>query len=134
MENNATTPDLKLYNSLSRQKETFVPLEADHVRVYACGPTVYSYAHIGNGRMAVVFDLWVRLLKSLYPKVTYASNITDIEDKIIDAAHKAGKPIEEITKKYTDLINKAQYANGRKEVVGLLKKAAKLKSKIEIFQ
>lgn len=98
-------PVIKLYNSLSRQKEPFVPLDSENIRIYACGPTVYSYAHIGNARMAVVFDLWVRLFKHTYPKVTYASNITDIEDKIIDAARAAKKPIEEITKKYTKIYN-----------------------------
>lgn len=99
------TPTIKLYNSLTRQKETFTPIDPEHVRIYACGPTVYNYAHIGNARMAVVFDLWVRLLKHVYPKVTYVSNITDIEDKIIDAAQKAGKPIKEITEKYTKIYN-----------------------------
>ena len=96
---------ITLHNSLTRKKEVFHPIDDNHVRIYACGPTVYSYAHIGNARMAVVFDLWVRVLKHLYPKVTYASNITDIEDKIIDAAKKAGKPIEDITKKYTQIYN-----------------------------
>ena len=76
----------KLYNSLSRTKEDFVPLNPDHVRLYACGPTVYNVAHIGNARMAVVFDLLSRVLRTLYPRVTYASNITDIDDKIMDAA------------------------------------------------
>ncbi|MEM9470042.1 MAG: cysteine--tRNA ligase [Pseudomonadota bacterium] len=96
---------LKLYNSLSRKKEEFVPLDPNHVRMYACGPTVYNYAHIGNARMAVVFDLWARVLKHLYPKVTYASNITDVEDKIIVAADEAGVPIAEITEKYTKIYN-----------------------------
>ncbi len=98
--------DLKLYNSLTRQKEVFEPLEPSHVRVYACGPTVYNYAHIGNARMAVVFDLLVRVLRHIYPKVTYVSNITDIEDKIIDAARQAGVPIEQITQKYADIYNR----------------------------
>ncbi len=96
---------IKFYNSLSRQKEEFVPLDADHIKIYACGPTVYNYAHIGNARMAVVFDQWVRLMKSLYPKVTYVSNITDVEDKIMVAAKEAGVPILEITEKYTRIYN-----------------------------
>jgi cysteinyl-tRNA synthetase len=96
---------LKLYNSLSRQKETFVPLDPEHVQMYACGPTVYNYAHIGNARMAVVFDLWARLLKHLYPKVTYVSNITDVEDKIMIAAEQQGVPIADITEKYTRIYN-----------------------------
>lgn len=96
---------IKLYNSLSRTKEVFEPLDATHVRLYACGPTVYNYAHIGNARMAVVFDQWARLLRHVYPKVTYASNITDIEDKIIDAARETGEPISAITEKYAKIYN-----------------------------
>lgn len=103
---------LKLYNSLTRQKEDFVPLDADHVRLYACGPTVYNYAHIGNARMAVVFDLWSRVLKHLFPKVTYASNITDIEDKIINAARETGEEIDTITSKYADIYNNDMAALG----------------------
>ncbi len=96
---------IKFYNSLSRQKEEFVPLDANHVRMYACGPTVYNYAHIGNARATVVFDQWARLLRHLYPKVTYVSNITDVEDKIMIAAKEAGVPILEITEKYTKIYN-----------------------------
>jgi len=98
-------PDLKLYNSLTRQKEAFVPIDPDHVRMYVCGPTVYNYAHIGNARPAVVFDLWVRLLRQLYPKVTYVSNITDVDDKIMDAARESGEEINAITEKYTRIYN-----------------------------
>ena len=96
---------LKLYNSLTRQKEEFTPIDENHVKMYACGPTVYNFAHIGNARMAVVFDQWSRLLKYTYPKVTYVSNITDVEDKIITAAEEAGVPISEITEKYTKIYN-----------------------------
>lgn len=105
-------PDLKLYNSLTRQKEVFEPLDPDHVRMYACGPTVYNYAHIGNARMAVVFDLWARVLRHIYPRVTYASNITDVEDKIMIAAREAGVPISEITEKYTKIYNDDMAALG----------------------
>ena len=73
---------LKLYNTLTRKKEAFVPLEAGHVRIYACGPTVYDKIHIGNARPLVVFDGLVALLRTLYPKVTYVRNITDVDDKI----------------------------------------------------
>jgi len=96
---------IKLYNSLSRSKELFIPRDPAHITMYACGPTVYNYAHIGNARMAVVFDLWARVLRHVYPKVTYASNITDIEDKIIDAARAAGQPISAITEKYAKIYN-----------------------------
>ena len=78
--------DLRLHNTLSGRKETFVPADPQHVTVYVCGPTVYDYVHIGNGRPAVVFDVLIRLLERHYSKVTYVSNITDIDDKITAAA------------------------------------------------
>jgi cysteinyl-tRNA synthetase len=103
---------IKLYNSLAREKQVFEPIDSNHVRLYACGPTVYNYAHIGNARMAVVFDQWVRLLRSVYPKVTYASNITDVDDKIIDAARESGEKISAITEKYTRIYNEDMAALG----------------------
>ena len=96
---------LKIHNTLSGKKEEFEPLDKNHVKIYACGPTVYNFAHIGNARMAVVFDNFVRVLRHLYPKVTYVSNITDIDDKIIDAANKLNVPFKDITEKYTDIYN-----------------------------
>lgn len=103
---------IKLYNSLAREKQAFEPINPSNVRVYACGPTVYDYAHIGNARMAVVFDQLVRVLRTAYPKVTYASNITDIDDKIMDAAKATGVPISEITKKFTHFYNADMAALG----------------------
>ncbi len=73
--------------------------------MYTCGPTVYNYAHIGNARPAVVSDLLVRVLRQLYPKVTYVSNITDIDDKIINASIESGESIDTITKKYEKIYN-----------------------------
>lgn len=96
---------LKLFNTLTRRKEDFNPLDAAHVRLYACGPTVYNYAHIGNARMAVVFDVLARVLRRQYPKVTYVSNITDVDDKIMDAARESGEAIDAITEKYTRIYN-----------------------------
>jgi cysteinyl-tRNA synthetase len=96
---------LKLYNSLSRQKEEFRPLNPNLVRIYACGPTVYSYAHIGNARMAVVFDLLRNVMEHLYPNVLYASNITDVDDKIMAAAAETGEAIDHITRKYEKIYN-----------------------------
>lgn len=96
---------LRLYNSLTRKKEAFTPLDPAHVRLYACGPTVYNYAHIGNARMAVVFDLLSDLLRRLYPRVTYASNITDVDDKIIDAAKETGEAIDTLTRRYENIYN-----------------------------
>ena len=65
----------KIHNTYGNKKEVFIPNNPDHVRVYACGPTVYDHAHIGNARMAVVCDQLIRVLKEIYPKVTYVSNI-----------------------------------------------------------
>ena len=96
---------LKIHNTLSGTKETFEPVDNNHVRIYACGPTVYNYAHIGNARMAVVNDLLVNVLRTQFEKVTYVSNITDIDDKIIDAAHELNEPIKNLTTKYTKIYN-----------------------------
>ena len=96
---------LKIHNTLSGTKEIFEPVDNNHVRIYACGPTVYNYAHIGNARMAVVNDLLVNVLRTQFEKVTYVSNITDIDDKIIDAAHELNEPIKNLTTKYTKIYN-----------------------------
>ncbi|PWC41376.1 cysteine--tRNA ligase [Azospirillum sp. TSO22-1] len=90
---------LDLYNTLNRRKERFEPLSPDSVGMYVCGPTVYDTAHIGNARPVVVFDVLYRLLKRLYPKVTYVRNITDVDDKIIDRSRESGEPIEALTER-----------------------------------
>ena len=97
--------EIHLYDSLSNQKKKFEPIDLNNIRIYACGPTVYNYAHIGNARMAIVFDTFARLFRYKYSNVTYVSNITDIDDKIIDAASELHVPINELTKKYTDIYN-----------------------------
>jgi cysteinyl-tRNA synthetase len=97
--------DIKIYNSFSGNKEVFIPINKDHVKIYVCGPTVYNYAHIGNARPAVVFDTFVRFLRSQFSKITHVSNITDIDDKIIAAALEKDLPISQITEKYTDIYN-----------------------------
>lgn len=88
---------LFLHNSLSRRKERFEPLDHQHVRVYVCGPTVYDLAHIGNARTMVVFDVMVRVLRLLFPRVTYVRNITDVDDKINARSQESGEPIAAIT-------------------------------------
>jgi cysteinyl-tRNA synthetase len=88
---------LVIYNTLSREKEPFVPLDPAHVRLYVCGPTVYDYVHIGNARPVVAFDVLYRLLKRRYPRVTYVRNITDIDDRIIVRAADNKEPIEALT-------------------------------------
>ena len=92
---------MKLYNTESKAKVEFVPSDPDNVTMYVCGPTVYSYAHIGNARPAIAFDILARVLKSLYPKVTYVRNITDIDDKINQAALSEGVEISEISERFT---------------------------------
>ena len=88
-----------LYNTLTRSKTEFVPLNPDNIGIYVCGPTVYDYAHIGNARPVIVFDVLVRLFRHLYgdKKVTYVRNITDVDDKIIDAHQRTGESISELT-------------------------------------
>ncbi|MBN9508840.1 MAG: cysteine--tRNA ligase [Alphaproteobacteria bacterium] len=94
-------PELRLHNSLTRRREAFVPLDPQHVRVYVCGPTVYDLAHLGNARPVVVFDVLVRLLRRLYPRITYVRNITDVDDKINARAAERGEPIAAITARTT---------------------------------
>ncbi len=93
--------DLRLYNNLHRQLETFEPRDPSRVTMYVCGPTVYNYVHIGNVRPPVVFGVLANLLRRRYPKLVYARNITDVDDKINAAARERGVPISEITGKYT---------------------------------
>ena len=88
---------LVLYNTLKRAKEPFVPRDPDHVGLYVCGPTVYDFAHIGNARPVIVFDVLYRLLRRRYPRVTYVRNITDVDDKINKAAKANNEPIAALT-------------------------------------
>ncbi len=92
---------LTLYNTLTRAKETFVPLDPQRIGMYVCGPTVYEPAHVGNARPVVAFDVLYRLLKHLYPDatVTYVRNFTDIDDKIIKASKETGEPIDALTRR-----------------------------------
>ncbi|MBZ0209848.1 MAG: cysteine--tRNA ligase, partial [Hyphomicrobium sp.] len=92
---------LMLYNTLTRRKEEFVPLNAQNVRMYVCGPTVYDYAHIGNARPVIVFDVLFRLLRQMYGKehVTYVRNITDVDDKINARAAEEGVSIRALTER-----------------------------------
>jgi len=90
---------LVLYNTAAREKQAFVPVDPEHVGMYVCGPTVYDFAHIGNARPVIVFDVLYRLLKRLYPRVTYVRNITDVDDKINAAAAGRGESIRELTER-----------------------------------
>ena len=93
---------LVIYNTLSREKEPFAPIDAGHVRMYVCGPTVYDYVHIGNARPVVAFDVLYRLLKRRYPRVTYVRNITDIDDRIMVRAADNKESIEALTTRTGD--------------------------------
>ncbi|HYF06377.1 MAG TPA: cysteine--tRNA ligase [Acetobacteraceae bacterium] len=93
--------DLHIHNSATRRKERFAPINPDHVRLYVCGPTVYDLAHLGNARPVVVFDVLTRLLRRLYPRVTYVRNITDVDDKINARSRESGEPIAAITARTT---------------------------------
>ncbi|PKR55875.1 cysteine--tRNA ligase [Thalassospira marina] len=92
-----SSAELRIYDSMSRQKQRFEPIDPAHVRLYVCGPTVYDYAHVGNARPVVVFDTLVRLLRHVYPRVTYVRNVTDVDDKINQRARESGEPISVIT-------------------------------------
>ena len=88
---------LRLHNVQTRSREAFVPIDPENVRMYVCGPTVYDLAHVGNARPVVVFDVLARLLRALYPRVTYVRNITDVDDKINARAAASGEPIASVT-------------------------------------
>src|SRR5574339_544106 len=99
MTNGPGQPDLTLYNTLTRSKAPFAPIDPDNVRLYVCGPTVYDFAHIGNARPVIVFDVLFRLLRHLYgaDHVTYVRNITDVDDKINARAAERGIDIRALT-------------------------------------
>src|SRR3981189_1311661 len=101
---------LRLYDTLTREKRDFVPIDPQRVRMYVCGPTVYDFAHIGNARPIIVFDVLFRLLRHLYgaEHVTYVRNITDVDDKINDRAARdfPGLPLNEAIRRVTELTEK----------------------------
>ena len=109
---NISTPPIQLYNTLTRCKSRLETAQPDHITMYVCGPTVYNYAHIGNARPAVVFDVLARLFRRHFQKVLYARNFTDIDDKINAAAAEAGLPIQAITSRYIDAYHADMQALG----------------------
>ena len=106
------TEPLRLYNTLKREKQIFKPLDPGRVTLYACGPTVYDFAHIGNARPVVIFDLLHKLLSSRYPNVIYARNITDVDDKINAAAAEQKVAIDVISKRFSDAYHEDMAALG----------------------
>ncbi|MCA1806142.1 MAG: cysteine--tRNA ligase [Xanthomonadaceae bacterium] len=103
---------LQIYNSLTRQKEDFVPIEPGKVRMYVCGMTVYDLCHLGHARVLVVFDVVVRHLRALGYEVTYVRNITDIDDKIIQRANENGEPIDALTGRFITAMHEDAEALG----------------------
>ena len=99
------THNLKITNSLTRKKEIFKPINPKAITMYACGPTVYDNPHVGNARTLVVFDTLFRVLKKIYVKVSYVRNITDVDDKIIEASKNKKKPINKITDDITKVFH-----------------------------
>ena len=91
---------IKLYNSLTRQKEEFKPIEEGKVKMYVCGPTVYNYLHIGNARPAIVFDTVRRFLEYVGYDVEYVLNFTDVDDKLIKAANELGEEVPDIAERF----------------------------------
>ena len=92
---------IKLFNTINRKKEEFIPVNKDKVTIYVCGPTVYSHPHIGNARAAIIPDILFRLLSVKYNEVVYIRNITDVDDKISEAANKSNKTVHDISAKFT---------------------------------
>jgi cysteinyl-tRNA synthetase len=103
---------LKIYNTLTNQKDTFVPIEEGKVRMYVCGMTVYDYCHLGHARVMVVFDVVVRYLRSLGYDVSYVRNITDIDDKIIQRANENGEDFHALTERFIAIMNEDADALG----------------------
>ena len=91
---------MKLFNTLTRRKEEFVPLEEGKVRMYVCGPTVYNLIHIGNARPMIIFDTVRRYMEYKGYEVNYVSNFTDVDDKIIKKAIEEGVSAQEISERY----------------------------------
>jgi cysteinyl-tRNA synthetase len=101
---------LKIYNTLTRSKETFTPRVAGKVGLYVCGMTVYDYCHVGHARVMVVFDTVTRYLRYLDYDVTYVRNITDIDDKIIHRANENGEDFHALTERFIDAMHEDEHA------------------------
>src|SRR5690625_293433 len=102
---------ITIYNTMTKQKEEFKPIEPNKVKMYVCGPTVYNYIHIGNARPAIVFDTVRRYFEYKGYEVTYVLNFTDVDDKIIQAANELNEDVSELTERFID-----EYMRDVKEV------------------
>ena len=103
---------LQIYNTLTRRKDVFTPIEPGKVRMYVCGMTVYDYCHLGHARVMVAFDVVSRYLRHLGYQVTYVRNVTDIDDKIIQRANENGEPIAALTERFIDAMHEDERALG----------------------
>ena len=103
---------LKIYNSIAREKQDFVPLVAGEIKIYVCGMTVYDYCHLGHARVLVVFDTVVRWFRANGYVVRYVRNITDIDDKIIKRAQENNESIKDLTNRFIDAMNEDSAALG----------------------
>jgi cysteinyl-tRNA synthetase len=103
---------LQIFNTLSKTKEPFSPINSEHVGIYVCGMTVYDFCHMGHARVLVMFDIITRHLRRQFPKVTYVRNITDIDDKIIKRAIENGESIDQLTNRFIDAMHEDERALG----------------------
>lgn len=111
---------IQIYNTLSREKEDFVPLEEGKVKMYVCGPTVYNYIHIGNARPAIVFDTVRRYLEFRGYDVNFVSNFTDVDDKLIRAANELGEEVPAIADRFIEAYFEDVTALGCKKQIPIL--------------
>src|SRR5690554_6886001 len=93
---------MKLFNTLTRKKEEFIPMESGRIKMYVCGPTVYNYFHIGNARPFIIFDVFRRYMEYKGYKVTFVQNFTDIDDKMIQRAKEEGITVKELAEKFIE--------------------------------
>ena len=103
---------LQIFNTLSKTKEPFSPINSEHVGIYVCGMTVYDFCHMGHARVLVMFDIITRHLRRQFPKVTYVRNITDIDDKIIKRAIENGESIDQLTNRFIEAMHEDEKALG----------------------
>ncbi len=106
---------IQVYNSLTKQKEPFIPIEEGKVKMYVCGPTVYNYIHIGNARPPIVYDMVRRYLEYRGYEVTYISNFTDVDDKIIRAANELGEDVLDVANRFIEAYHHDTCALGVKK-------------------
>ncbi len=97
--------EIKIFNTLVRKEEVLKTIDPNHLKMYVCGPTVYDRPHLGNARSVVIYDLFYRFFKAVFPQVTYVRNITDVDDKINAAAKEQQISIQDLTKKITDFFH-----------------------------